>query len=108
MPSDALQSLVLVIALFGSLLLGRFVATTVARARAAQGVHAAASGGASGTRRPVRHSPPPLPRHAAAPPSIPLDVPHVRRLRRPSLAEARAGIVLAAILGPCRGRQDEL
>ena len=101
MRSDLLQSFIVLIAAISALLVGRFLARAMVRTRPAEAPR-------------MRPATPPAPAPAAAP-ATPQEVvlaqsPTPMRLlaagrerptRRLNLADARKGIVLATILGPC-------
>lgn len=107
MPSDLLQSLVVLIAAIGAMLLARLLARAMAGAQPVSSgvpptVPATLAAPAAG---------PPLPQEVALaqslPPMKPLAVVRERRTRRLNPADARKGIVLATILGSCSAHSSD-
>ena len=101
MPSDLLQSFIVLIAAISAMLVARFLARALARKQ-------------PGAAPRIPPAVPPAPAPAAGPPTPqevvlvqsptpmrPLAAGRERPTRRLNLADARKGIVLATILGPC-------
>jgi hypothetical protein len=106
MLSDVLQSLLVVMALIGALLLVRFNAGTKAATKpssAAQLPRVLAAPEA----RSLAPAPPTLGREGLATLSPPTADTAERRRPRLTVVEARRGIVLATILEPCRAHRAE-
>jgi len=101
MPSDLLQSFVVLIAAISAMLLARFLARAIARKQPAEVPRIPPS--VPPARAPAVG--PPTPQEivlAQSPTPIrPLAAARERRTRRLNLADAQKGIVLATILGPC-------
>lgn len=101
MPSDLLQSSMVLIAAISALLLARFLARAIVRKQLAAAPRIpppAAPAGAPAARPPT---PQEVVRAQSPTPMRLLGAGHERQTRRLHLADARKGIVLATILGPC-------
>lgn len=101
MPFDLLQSLIVLIAALSAMLLARFLARAIARKPPAEVPRIPPA--APRARAPAVGPPtPPEVVLAQSPtPMRPLAAGRERQTRRLNLADARKGIVLATILGPC-------
>jgi hypothetical protein len=100
-PSDLLQSFIVLIAAISGMLLARFLARTIARKQPAEVPRIPPA--APRARAPAGGPPtPPEVVLAQSPtPMRPLAAGRERQTRRLNLANARKGIVLTTILGPC-------
>jgi len=101
MPSDLLQSFIVLFAAISAMLLARFLARAIARKPPAEAPRIPPA--APPARAPAAG--PPTPQEVVLAPSPtpmkPLAAARERQTRRLNLADARKGIVLATILGPC-------
>ena len=98
MPSDLLQSVIVLAVAIGAMLAARFLVRAMARKPPAEAPR-------------IPPAVPPARATAAGPPTpqeivlaqfpTPLAAAHERQTRRLNVADARKGIVLATILGPC-------
>lgn len=109
MPSDLLQSFIVLAAAISAMLLARFLARAMVRKQPDE----AARTSPASLPTPVPAAGPPTQQEivlAQSPtPMSPLAAGRERQTRRLNLADARKGIVLATILGPCgaqSGNQD--
>jgi len=104
MPPDLSQLLIVLTAWLGAILLARFLARAMARRQPAQ------TPGIPPAALPAPAAGPPMPREIALArflaPARPLVV-RERPKGRLNLADARKGIVLATILGPCRAHSPD-
>ena len=101
MPFDLLQSFIVLIAAISAMLLARFLARAMARKQPAEAPRIPPAAPAA----PAPAAGPPTPQEvvlARSPtPMRPLAAGRERPTQRLNLADARKGIVLATILGPC-------
>lgn len=107
MPSDLLQSFIVLIAALSAMLIARFVVRAMARKPPAE------------VRRlppavptaPAPAARPPMPQEVvlaqSSPPPKPLAARHERPTRRLNLFDARKGFVLLTILGPCGAQSPD-
>ena len=101
MPTDLLQSLFVLIAAISAMLLARFLARAIARKQPAEVPRIPPA--VPPARTPAVG--PPTPKVVLAQsltPMRPLAAGRERQTRRLNRADARKGIVLATILGPCK------
>src|SRR5688500_5420163 len=101
MPTDLLWFAVLLIGLIAGMLFVQFLPRRLARARTAQAVKRPVAVSASPRPSVGRSAPQEVALATALPSVIPPAVVPERRTRRLHLADARAGIVLGTIFGPC-------
>jgi len=103
-PSDLLQSFIVLAAAISAMLAARFLARAMARTQPAEVPRIPPVAPPA----PARTAGPPTPQEvvqAQSPTPIrPLAAARERQTRRLNLADARKGIVLASILGPCRAQ----
>ena len=101
MPSDLLQSFIVLSAAISAMLLARFLARTMARTPSAEAPRVPPVVPAT----PTPAAGPPTPQEVALAqsptPMSPVTVVRERPTRRLNLTDARRGIVVATILGPC-------